>query len=102
MSCDDLWLIVVMIIATIIWMMHIMEVVMIMVRRLVNSRQNVQCISWQRALVIVAVALGEPIHKLHLCIVTDVVIICVMGGVSNMVMRVPMIIDMEIVMVIVM
>ena len=88
MSCDDLWLIVVMIIATIIWMMHIMEVVMIMVRRLVNFRQNVQCISWQRALVIVAFALGEPINKLHLCIVTDVVIIFVMGGVSNMVMRV--------------
>ena len=46
--------------------------------------------------------LGETINKLHFCIVTDVVIIFVIGGVSNMVMRVPMIIDMEIVIAIVM
>ena len=92
----------VMIIATIIGMMHVIGIVMIMVRGLVNLRQNVQCISWQRALVIVASAVGETINKLHFCIVTEVVIIFVMGGVSNMVMRVPMIIDMEIVMVIVM
>ena len=78
MSCDDHWLIVVMIIATIIWMMHIMEVVMIMVRRLVNFRQNVQCISWQRALAIVDFALGETINKLHFCIVTEVLMIIVM------------------------
>ena len=91
-----------MIIATIIGMMHVIGIVMIMVRGLVNLRQNLQCISWQRALVIVASAVGETINKLHFCIVTEVVIIFVMGGVSNMVMRVPMIIDMEIVMVIVM
>ena len=101
MSCDDHCLIVVMIIATIIWMMHIMEVVMIMVGRLVNFRQKISAFPG-RALVIVAFALGETINKLHFCIVTDVVIIFVMGGVSNMVMRVPMIIDMEIVIVIVM
>ena len=51
---------------------------------------------------IVASAMGETINKLHFCIVTEVVIIFVMGGVRNIVMRVPMIIGMEIVMVIVM
>ena len=83
-------------------MMHIMEVVMIMVRRLVNFRQNVQCISWQRALVIVAFALGETINKLHFCIVTEVLMIIVMRVVIIMVMTVAMIIDMEVVMAIVM
>ena len=64
------------------------------------SRQNVQYISWQRALVIVASAVGETINKLHFCIVGEVVMISVMQSVIIMVMRVARLIDMEVVMVI--
>ena len=63
---------------------------------------NVQYISWQRALVIVASAVGSTINQLHFCVVREVVMISGMQSVIIMVMRVAMFIDMEVVMVCVM
>ena len=66
------------------------------------SRQDVQYISWQRALVLVAFAVEETINKVHFYIVGEVVMGSLMQSVISMVMSVAMFIDIEVVIVIVM